>query len=116
MAAALADAIEAPERRSTPRAPLETWVEQSWRAGLVMRRARNVAVGGIALATSMPEPVGTLLDLEFSLPDGDATPISARGEIVSACCSGIPEIGIRFVALEESGRERLRAYVARLAA
>jgi uncharacterized protein (TIGR02266 family) len=77
-------------------------------AGVVL----DVSEGGLFLATDQRLPIGTEVELEFSLPDGP--PISVRGEVrwhrahAEAARNGM---GLRFLQPAPADRRRIAAYV-----
>src|SRR3954454_6398275 len=71
------------ERRGGPRIPIEMWVEETTGSERYFRRAGNLSRGGLRLEHTIPLPVGTMVNLTFTLP-GDKTAIAISGEIVSA--------------------------------
>ena len=75
------------ERRGQPRIPIEMWVEETTGSERYFRRAGNLSRGGLRLEHTIPLPVGTMVNLTFTLP-GDKTPVAISGEIVSACWAG----------------------------
>ena len=66
------------ERRGRPRIPLEMWVEETTGSERYFRRAGNLSRGGLRLEHTIPLPVGTNVNLTFTLP-GDKTPIEVTG-------------------------------------
>jgi len=80
----------------------------------------NVSRGGIFLATRNPLPVGTQLNLRFSLPSGEGT-IETTGQVVwvneyKAGGKNLnPGMGIEFLDLDERDRESINGLVKRKA-
>ncbi len=103
------------ERRRGARVPLSAWVEQSWRAGVVLRRAMNLGEGGVCFLASLPEPAGTELELGIPIPDGRA-PVRARGVVVGHADDDHRAVSIRFTRISPRDRGRVAAYVRALAA
>src|SRR4029078_13120192 len=91
------------ERRGGPRIPIEMWVEETTRSERYFRRAGNLSQGGLPLAHTIPLPVGTVVNLTFTLP-GDKTPIAISGEIVSAAAPYKLRTGVEL--LDPSPRAR----------
>ena len=61
------------ERRGGPRIPIEMWVEETTGSERYFRRAGNLSRGGLRLEHTIPLPVGTMVNLTFTLPgDTDA--------------------------------------------
>ena len=98
------------ERRRGARAPLTAWVEQDWRAGLVLRRAMNLGEGGVCFLASLPEAPGTELELGIPIPDG-AAPVRARGVVVGHATHDSRIVSIRFTRISPHDRSRVAAYV-----
>ena len=101
-----------PDRRESPRIPVEMWVEESTERELYFQRSANLSVGGIFLENTIPHPKGTVVNLQFTLP-GDTTPIKVRGEIVNAAASDELGMGIKFVDVEPDVERRIAEFVQR---
>jgi len=97
------------DRRISSRIPVEMWVEESTERELYFQRSANISTGGIFLENTIPHPVGTLVSLTFTLP-GDDTRLNVRGEIVNTQ-EGELGMGIKFVALDDTARDRIRKFV-----
>ncbi|MEO1481688.1 MAG: PilZ domain-containing protein [Myxococcota bacterium] len=100
------------ERRSSPRLPLELWMEEIAEDGDVyFRRTGNVSSGGVYFDSAIPRAVGTELTLKFALP-GDREMVVARGEVVSTRKgnNGLG-MGIKFRRFEGDGHKRMRDYL-----
>ena len=61
------------ERRGAARIPVEMWVEETTGSERYFRRAGNLSRGGLRLEHTIPLPVGTSVNLTFTLP-GDKMP------------------------------------------
>ncbi|MFH1468941.1 MAG: TIGR02266 family protein [Pseudomonadota bacterium] len=75
----------------------------------------NLSEGGLFVATSELLARGTVLDLEFSLPDG-GPPIRITGVVRwiredLECIEGPPGMGVQFVELDERAEARLERFV-----
>lgn len=74
----------------------------------------NLSESGLLLRTPRPLPVGSRVELDLGLPDGDR-PLRLAAEVVR---HAIPEqerlrgMGLRFVGLRDAQRQRLRRFVA----
>ena len=102
------------ERRSSTRIPVEMWVEESTERELYFQRGANLSIGGIFLERTIPHARGTVVTLQFTLPS-DTTPIKVKGEIVNVGeASNELGMGIKFLDLDESDRERIRTFVERV--
>ena len=101
------------ERRHGARVPVQIWVEEKTDRELYFQRSANLSAGGIYLENTIPHPVGTRVNLRFSLP-GDADKIEVRAE-VAAAIAGEEEfgMGLKFVDLDGAVLERIQKYIAR---
>jgi uncharacterized protein (TIGR02266 family) len=105
----------AQERRDGPRIPLEMWVEETTGSERYFRRAGNLSRGGLRLEHTIPLPVGTKVNLTFTLP-GDKAPIEVTGEIVSATAPEDLRMGVKFTHLSAEARDKIEAFLARAGA
>ena len=101
------------ERREGPRIPIEMWVEETTESERYFRRAGNLSRGGLGLDHTIPLPLGTLVNLTFTLP-GDSNAVRISGEIVST--AGLEELrmGVKFINISDDARSRIDAYLARV--
>ncbi len=71
----------------------------------------NLSVGGAFFDRVIPHPVGTPVEISFSLPGEEGPPIRCRAEVVN-----IPEdneglgMGVRFLDLTDESRNRLESF------
>jgi uncharacterized protein (TIGR02266 family) len=105
----------AEERRGGPRIPIEMWVEETTGSERYFRRAGNLSRGGLRLEHTIPLPIGTNVNLTFTLP-GDKAPIEVTGEIVSAAPPEDLRMGVKFTNLSEDARGKIDAFLARAGA
>jgi len=103
---------ENPDRREAARVDIEMWVEESRERETYFQRCTNLSAGGLFLDRTIPHPLGTIVRLRFTLPDG-AEPIETRGEIVNSADGARLGMGIKFLDLSEDVRGRIAAFVAR---
>lgn len=101
------------ERRKDRRVSVDLWIEAEEGDDLYMQRAANLSVGGAYFVNTVPQKVGTHVKLRFSLP-GEPGEVECTGEIVSASEHGLG-MGVRFVDLAASDRERIEKLIERLA-
>ena len=101
------------ERRSDPRIPLEMWVEENSNGERYYRRAGNLSRGGLRLEHTIPLPLGTVVNLTFTLP-GDDAPISVSGQIVSSAGPDDLRMGLKFVDTTAEARQKIDAYLTRV--
>jgi uncharacterized protein (TIGR02266 family) len=101
------------ERRQGVRVPMQIWVEEKSERELYFQRSANLSTGGIYLENTIPHPVGTRVNLRFSLP-GDEEKFEVKAEVVGAI-AGEEEfgMGLKFLDLSDSLAERIRQFVAR---
>jgi uncharacterized protein (TIGR02266 family) len=105
-------AEETGERRGEPRVPIEMWVEETTGSERYFRRAGNLSRGGLRLEHTIPLPVGTVVNLTFTLP-GDKTPVAVSGEIVSAAAPEDLRMGVKFLDPTPEARERIDAFLSK---
>jgi c-di-GMP-binding flagellar brake protein YcgR len=101
------------ERRLDPRIPLEMWVEETTDEERYFRRAGNLSRGGLRLEHTIPLPLGTTVNLTFTLP-GDQTPISVSGQIVSSAGPDDLRMGLKFVNTTPEAQRQIDAYLLRV--
>lgn len=104
---------QAHERRQTERIPLEMWVEETTERDRYFRRAGNLSRGGLRLDHTIPLPLGTLVNLNFTLP-GDSAPVQVACEIVSNAGPDDLRMGVKFLNLSADAQARIDAYLARV--
>ena len=84
---------------------VQMWVEESSPDGTYFQRSANLSEGGIFLEKTIPHPVGTVVSLQFTLPD-DPTPMKVHAEIVNAASDDAElGMGLKFVDLAVGDRE-----------
>ncbi|MBL8918613.1 MAG: TIGR02266 family protein [Myxococcaceae bacterium] len=117
--AALTSAVLAarPEqRRDQRRVKMQTAVELQTDSHFSTAFSADLSEGGIFVATVMLQPLGTAIDLDFTLPSGVA--VQARGfvrwvrEVSDQHPDNHPGMGIQFTELDEAAREGIRDFVA----
>ncbi len=102
------------DRRSSQRIPVEMWVEESTDRELYFQRGANISLGGIFLERTIPHTKGTIVCLQFTLPD-ETVPIKVRGEIVNVGESTSElGMGIKFLDLTSLDSERIQAFIERV--
>lgn len=100
-------ALSPEDKRKQRRIPVELWIEAEREGELYFQRASNLSVGGAYFDQTVPLPVGTTVELRFSLP-GDPHQIRCQGEIVATKELGM---GVQFLALAEPDRARIEALI-----
>lgn len=103
------------ERRNGPRIPLEMWVEETTDHERYFRRAGNLSRGGLRLEHTIPLPLGTVVNLTFTLP-GDDVPVNVAGQIVSNAGPDDLRMGVKFLNATQAAQGKIDAYLARVGA
>jgi hypothetical protein len=103
------------ERRQTERIPLEMWVEERTDKDRYFRRAGNLSRGGLRLDHTIPLPLGTQVNLTFTLP-GDSVPVQVAAEIVSNAGPEDLRMGVKFLDLKVEAQAQIDAYLLRVGA
>jgi uncharacterized protein (TIGR02266 family) len=104
---------QAHERRQTERIPLEMWVEETADRDRYFRRAGNLSKGGLRLDHTIPLPLGTQVNLTFTLP-GDSAPVEVACEIVSNAGPEDLRMGVKFLNLSDEAQAKIDSYLARV--
>ena len=99
------------ERRQGPRIPTQLWVEQTGPGGTYFNYTANLSTGGMYLDHTVPHPIGTIVQLEFKLPDDEA-PIRVRAKIVSAPTDTLG-MGLHFLDVPAPIAARIQAFIAK---
>jgi uncharacterized protein (TIGR02266 family) len=101
------------ERRTSQRIPVEMWVEESTDRELYFQRGANISTGGIFLERTIPHLRGTVVSLQFTLPE-ESTPIKVKGEIVNVGeLTSELGMGIKFLDLALSDQRRIEEFIVR---
>ena len=101
------------ERRASPRIPVEMWVEESTDRELYFQRGANLSAGGIFLERTIPHSKGTVVNLQFTLPD-DSAPIKVKGEIVNVGDDPAElGMGVKFVDVSDEDKQRILHFIER---
>ena len=106
------------EKREHARARLKVEVTYKTADVFTSNLSINISTGGIFIKTPKPPPMGTMLDLEFSLPDQHKT-IKADGKIVwvqhpSAKSSMPAGMGIKFRQISAEDLQEISEYVKKI--
>ena len=99
---------ERKERRANPRAHLAAQVEVLQEGRSFIAVVRNLSTGGVLIYTANPAPVGSRLELVFTLPERDA-PVRARA-IVRHVIDG-SSMGVQLEGLSAEDAAAVRAFV-----
>jgi uncharacterized protein (TIGR02266 family) len=101
------------ERRERPRVRYVTAVHLTSDSNFYTGFSNNVSEGGIFVSTYLLRTRGTVIDIEFSLPDG-GPPIRVESEVCWTCdadASERPGMGLQFHDLAAQDRRRIEAFV-----
>jgi len=110
--------MEFKERRKYPRIKLITKVAHISEDKFHYYYSRDLSVGGIFLETENPYPEGSVLELEFPLPEV-ADKVRVKGKVVRVVeveerhKGKIPGMGIQFIEMDAETRAILADFVAR---
>ena len=102
---------QASDRRKERRFPVELWIEAEAGDELYFHRAANLSPGGAFFDKTIPEPLGKVVQLRFTLP-GAEREIHCRGEIVSAQDFAM---GVKFLDLAAGDRQAIEGLLEKLA-
>ena len=75
----------------------------------------DVSEGGLFVATYVPPPIGSTIELDVALPNG--TPVKCKGvvrwvrEISAVRGGGSPGCGIQFQEMDETSLEAIRRFI-----
>ena len=86
------------------------WVEETTGSEALLPARGNLSRGGLRLEHTIPLPVGTKVNLTFTLP-GDKTPIEVTGEIVSATAPEDLRMGVKFTNLARKRQGKIDAFL-----
>lgn len=104
------------QRRTQPRVAVQAQVDFQSDANFYMGFSANISEGGIFVATVAIAPIGTEVDLSFTLPSGEH--IACRGvvrwirEVNDRLPDAFPGLGVQFTDLEPASLEAIRRFVA----
>lgn len=84
-------------------------------------RADDISLGGLFVAAFRLFPIGTIVELEFTLPDGIDRPLKLQAEVrwireYNPSAPGAVGMGFQFGELDNTDHDRIEAYVARTTA
>ena len=106
--------------RQHPRAAVSIDVRYQTEGGEMMEsRTTGIGGGGLFIESAHPFPPGTLLNVEFVLPDGPRKWLRVTGRVAWVCerpdqYHFHPGMGIKFEEIAEETRERIMALVNKL--
>jgi uncharacterized protein (TIGR02266 family) len=99
--------------REYPRYEVSAYVDYTGSEVLLYHKIQNISLGGICIQTPSIEEVGTVVDLVINFPEL-GTSLSVRGEVVWANREAPMDLGIRYIEMDDTKRETLRQYIARV--
>ena len=109
------------EQRRVRRVPVKLKVDWQAEGNFLFENATNISEHGIFIETDKPMEPGTVIDLQFNLPD-DPNKIEVRGEVAwtnplrpVSEDNHNPGMGIRFVNLKEIDKEIILSVIKRIA-
>ncbi len=109
---------ESRERRIFRRVPFFRTVQYKYESMEAFRSevANDLSLGGVFVRTENPEPVGSVVYLEFDLTDGSKI-LSGYGKVVRVNPANTPGydpgMGIEFLKFDEESRARIRELIQR---
>lgn len=105
------------DKRRAPRIPIQLKVDvESPNNHYLFEYSTNLSQNGIFIQTTDPEEPGTLVNIQFSLPDNHI--IRTRGEVIWV--NGLdeedePGMGIKFIGISDEDRDSILAALKKLA-
>lgn len=108
-------------REGGARVTVEIDVDLGTYGPYALSRLENVSIGGAFIKSEKLYPVGTELKLKFKLP-GDEKIIEADGQVVWAYTQrgtslvNNSGLGVRFVQILQSDRDRIKAFIRQITA
>jgi uncharacterized protein (TIGR02266 family) len=110
-------AIQPDDRRAHRRSVLQTEVHLESHSNFYTGFTQDISEGGLFVASDNLLPMGTMVELQFSIADGKP-PIAARGEVRWTRMHGAGTrddapagMGLRFVMLTDDDKRRIEAFV-----
>jgi len=113
------EGTRAANAREYERAPLSAEVTMESDDNFYTGFSANISEGGIFITTHDTRAIGEVVELSFTLPDGEQRRITVLGEVRwvreynSFKPATDPGMGISFLALRQADRERIERFVAR---
>ena len=104
------------ERRSAPRIPARSLVEVRLPTWDALRNVYmvNISQGGMRLSLGARAPIGTVIDILLTLPDGIRLHLPGKVAHLGPRESG--DVGVRFDDLPERTRQEIERYLTELSA
>jgi uncharacterized protein (TIGR02266 family) len=101
---------EKTDARQHPRYEVNAYVDYTGREVGLYHKVANISMGGICIQSSTVEDIGTIVDLVINFPDLNAS-IAVKGEVVWTNREPPPDMGIRYLSLDENRKATLRRYI-----
>ena len=105
--------VKDPREREYPRYEVSAYVDYTGSEVLLYHRIQNISLGGICIQSPSIEEVGSVVDLVINFPEL-GTSLALRGEVVWANRDPPMDMGIRYIEMDDTKRETLRQYIARV--
>ena len=105
--------VDNEQPREFPRYEVNAYVDYTGSEVMLYHRIQNISLGGICIQSSGVEDVGTVVDLVINFPDLNAS-VALRGEVVWANREPPMDMGIRYIEMDDTKRETLKQYIARV--
>jgi uncharacterized protein (TIGR02266 family) len=99
------------ERRHETRIPIELWIEEESDGASYFQHSANLSRGGLFLDNSVPHPVGTSMQIRFTLP-GDGAPIQTKAVIVQIEAHGGFGMHLKFDGMATADVARIDNFIA----
>lgn len=105
-----------PEGRQAKRVPMQAQIDFGSDSNFYSGFSTNISDGGVFIATVNVMPLGTHVDLSFTLPSGQA--VHAKGvvrwvrEVNDKLPDAFPGIGVQFQELPEEAHDAIHGFVA----
>jgi Tfp pilus assembly protein PilZ len=94
------------QQRSHPRYEVSASADVAAQLGAI----QNLSVGGICIQTEMASEVGAVVDVVINFPDTN-TQLALQGQVVWANREPPPDVGIRWIGLDEARRAELARFI-----
>ena len=100
--------------REFPRYEVSAYVDYTGSEVLLYHRIQNISLGGICITTPEHRGGRQRRRPRDQLPRAVGTSLSLRGEVVWANREPPMDMGIRYVEMDDTKRETLKQYIARV--
>ena len=109
------------DQRGSERVPIKVKVDCQCEGNFLFENATNISEHGVFIETREPMDPGTMVDLQFTLPDNEKA-IEVLGEVIwtnpvrpDHDKNPNPGMGIRFVNMKEVDKEQVLTLIKRIA-